>query len=200
MARSKKSKKEDNDSVEVDDQEIDKNVSDKQIEQKTSKKSTSKKPSDKKTSTKKSSSKSSKKDEDEDSLSDIDVDVEGDAQDEVVSTKPAQPEYKIIDPKSRLCDLKPDAILSYLIKLGTDELNPQLKIGSLNLLKQLTGRRRRHPPMYGGGGSKRGGGYNNNYYNQNQRPFDPRNNSGRGRQVYNNKQNKQNTGDIYEDE
>lgn len=82
--------------------------------------------------------------------------------------------YEDVDPKSRLCDLRPDKILSYLIKLGNDTLNPQLKFGALNLLKTLQGRRRRRTAY----GSKRGGGYQN-----------PGRYPGRGRSISNYPQN-----------
>ena len=201
---SKKSKKTEVDEIEESEEKIEEEEEEEEeeeVEQKKSSKNSSKNSSKK--SSKKLSKKSKEKINDEDELSDLDVD-DGE-QDEVISTKSVtshQSEIKIIDPKSRLCDLKPDAILTHLIKVGTDELNPQLKIGALNLLRQLTGRRRKHPPMYGGSKS-------NNYYNQNFRPFDPQGRGrgrGRGRgndQMYSNgrsNQSKQISGDIYNDE
>lgn len=102
-------------------------------------------------------------DTDEDDLSDIDVDDENDhgENDEVVSGgAPRRPvPRKEINPDTPIGDLKTEDILSYLINVGTDTLNPQLKFGSINLLNQLTGRRRR-PPTYGSnrGNFNRGGG------------------------------------------
>lgn len=166
----KRNKKVDDDEID----EIDEDLIDDEIEEEEKKpKKSQKKPT---TKTKKtlSSIKSTKKvdDDDEDYLSDLDVEnedgvPESNSQDELM---PPKRQHKVIDPKSRLCDLKPDAILSHLIKVGTDELNPQLKMGALELLRSLTGRQTRSRPQYNGnsynGGPKK-------YYNQNQRPFDP---------------------------
>ena len=151
--------------------------------------------------TKKHSSKTKKVDDEDDELSDLDVEaeeavVESADQNDMVTSNQSNfnNKFRTIDPKSRLCDLKADAILNYLIQLGNDDLNPQLKYGALNLLKQLTGKRRNHPQMYG----NQTHGYHNN--NQNQRPFDPqRNNAGRGRQMYQKQNMSKNpmNGDIY---
>lgn len=137
--------------------------------------------------TPKKSKKSSKTDKkkkkettDEDELSDLDVDEEdgndtapdsGD-NDEIVSSKPKRVEKPIkkIDPDIAIGSLKTDEILSFLIEKGHETLNPNLKYGALNLLKELTGKRRRQ--QYG---SKRGG--HNNY----PRGFNSR---GRGRGRY----------------
>jgi hypothetical protein len=59
---------------------------------------------------------------------------------------------KKIDPNTPIGSLKTVEIISYLIQVGTETLNPQLKSGALNLLRQLSGRR--PYPLYG---SKRGG-------------------------------------------
>lgn len=105
-----------------------------------------------------------KEDAEEDPLTDLDAEEidetaetgESGENDEVVSShKQERPPVKVIDPKTPIGTLKTDDILTYLIQVGADTLNPQLKFGALNLLQQLTGRRRRtHPPSYG---SKRGG-------------------------------------------
>ena len=123
----------------------------------------SKKVSDKK------KSKKSRKDEPEDELSDIDIDNESgndlEGNDEVINgdsfSKRKQIPRKEIDPETPIGELKTEDILSYLINIGNDTLNPQLKFGSLDLLNQLTGRRRRQP-MYGanrGNFNQRGRGY-----------------------------------------
>ena len=102
--------------------------------------------------TKKSSRKAKETDEDE--LSDIDVDEEnsGDTaeNDEVIEGGPQRKpiQRKDINPDTPIGELKTDDILSYLINVGTDTLNPQLKYGAIGLLNQLTGRRRRQP-VYG---------------------------------------------------
>lgn len=113
------------------------------------------KKSSKKKSSKIEKNKKNKKNEneDEDELSDLDVEDENNAEsinnDEIVSTyKPEKAPIKFIDPKTPIGALKTDDVLSYLIQVGTDTLNPQLKFGALNLLRQLTGKRRRHPSMY----------------------------------------------------
>jgi hypothetical protein len=118
-----------------------------------------KKSSNKKSSAKgKSVKKSSKRVEpdDEDDLSDLDVEeedtpaIESADNDTVVSQKRERTPAKLIDPKTPIGELKTDEILSYLIQVGTQNLNPQLKYGALNLLRQLTGRRRpASRPAYG---------------------------------------------------
>ena len=112
--------------------------------------------------------------EEEDDLSELDVEdeeapAESGENDEVVSNNAQvrQPR-KVIDPKTSIGKLKPDEILNYLIQLGADTLNPQLKFGSINLLNQLTGRRGR-PPPYGsnrGNFGQRGGGGGGGSYTQ----------------------------------
>lgn len=114
--------------------------------------------------TRKSSSKSKGKKvkkvkEEEDNLSEIDIDEEenqddGEENDEVVNSKPNRPERKRIDGENPLNTYKTDEILSYLIQMGIDTMNPGLKTGALDLLNTLKGRRRRFTPNYG---SKRGG-------------------------------------------
>ena len=120
-------------------------------------------------------------DEDSDELSDLPVDdIEaledsGDNDEVVTNNKPDRPPRKIIDPKSRIGSLGIDDILAYLIQVGEQNMNPQLKYGAINLLGQLSGRRRRPPQQNfirrgtfgsprgtymqrGGGGGGRGGG------------------------------------------
>jgi len=160
--------------------------------------------------------KTSEADAEEDELSDLDLEEEdqtnnnNETNDEIIdSSKNNQlRERKIIDPKSQIGKLKPDEILSYLVQLGADTLNPQLKWGSLNLLKQLTGKRIYRPPLYG---SKRNGPGNNfrDNNNNNYRGRDNNNNNNyRGRDNFNPKsqplrsysknQSNQN-GDLYND-
>lgn len=124
------------------------------------------KKSKKETSKSSKSKKSKKADEDEDELSELEgvddeeLPVESNENDEVATSQRSEKRpVKIIDPKTPIGSLKTDDILSYLIQVGTDTLNPQLKYGALNLLQQLTGRRRR--PMYGSKSNRgfpRGGG------------------------------------------
>lgn len=145
----RRSKKEEDD--EEQEVEIEENES--------KKKSTSKKPSKTSAKSKKSdkSDKSDKPDktgnDSEDDLSDLDVDEEvsqleiTDNDEVVVSQKPERPPRKLIDPSTPIGQLNTQDILSYLIKIGEDNLNPQLRFGALNLLQQLTGGRRR--PAYG---------------------------------------------------
>jgi len=49
---------------------------------------------------------------------------------------------RIVDPKTPIGQLNIEDILTHLIKVGSDTLNPQLKYGAINLINQLTGRRR----------------------------------------------------------
>lgn len=141
------------------EEEIEDEIIEEEIEEKPKKK------------TSKSKSKKNKKVDEEDELSDLDVgdevdeDIEsgmdGDDNDEIVSSgkaKSIKPEKKVIDPNTKIGSLKTDDILSYLIQIGTDTLNPRLRSGAINLLKELKGRRRRQPnfqkPMYGRGFSR----------------------------------------------
>ncbi|MEM3061961.1 MAG: hypothetical protein QW303_00245 [Nitrososphaerota archaeon] len=103
------------------------------------------------------------KKEDEDELSDLEL-VEEDSnqiEEGPLESQKNQP-TKVIDPKTPIGDLKTDDILTYLIQIGKDTLNPQLKFGAYDLLMQLTGRRRRYPPpprrqfLRGGRGWHRG--------------------------------------------
>ncbi|XWV25918.1 hypothetical protein QJ857_gp1162 [Tupanvirus soda lake] len=178
MPRGKKSQETNtrkNKKIVEDEEQEDENLEDEILEDE--EESTPKKKSSKKTAPKNKPKKGKKADaEDEDELSDLDVDDEDDApaiesaeNDKIVSSqKHERPPIKVIDPKTPIGNLKTDDVLSYLIQVGTETLNPQLKYGALNLLKQLTGRRRRHPPpTYGsksnrnfnnrGGFSQRGG-------------------------------------------
>lgn len=117
---------------------------------KNSKKSKSKSVPSKKS---KERSRNDSEDEVDDELSDIEMEDEtpqneGSENDEVVRTGPrshSRPQ-KLIDPKSTIGDLKTEDILSYLIQVGDTTLNPQLKYGALNLLRDLTGKSRRPRP------------------------------------------------------
>ena len=75
---------------------------------------------------------------------------------------------KVVDPSTPLNKCSTDEILWYLYRKGTDELNPQLKNGSINLLRSLTGVRRK--PIYG---SKRGN--QSNRYSDSRQDNDRRN-------------------------
>ncbi len=186
----KKVKKVEDDLEEVSDEEVQE-----EEDEKKSKKSKNQK------------NKTKKVDDEDEELSDLEVEaedavVESTDQNDMITSNQSNfnNKFKTIDPKSRLCDLKADAILNYLVQLGNNDLNPQLKYGALNLLRQLTGtgKRRNHPQMYG----NQPHGYNNHNYNQNQRPFDPqRNNAGRGRQMHHKQNMPKNpmNGDIYQD-
>jgi hypothetical protein len=113
---------------------------------------------------------SAPKDEEEDQLSDIDVNEEDEGSDEennqsnqnnqnnqnnhneqdndndeVVPSRPPRPERKMINPKTPIGDLAIDEVLSYLIQVAEKSLNPQLKFGCVGLIKQLTGRQTRRP-------------------------------------------------------
>lgn len=133
---------------------------------------------EKKKSGSKSKLKTHKKfEEEEDELSEIDerelTDNEENEQATVPSPSTRVHKREAIDPNTPIGKLKPNEILSYLIKLGGDTLNPQLKYGSIDLLNQLTGRRRRYQ-MYG---SKRNdNGFNRNHggFNRNDGRFNPR--------------------------
>ena len=133
----------------------------------------SSKRSNKKQSVKSSKTSKRKKQEsdEEDELSDLDVDEDDCANesadnDEIVTThKHERQPIKLIDPKVPIGDLKIDEVLSYLIQLGNDTLNPQLKFGALNLKQQLIGRRRRPPQNFGG--SKRNNFGPNPRFNRN---------------------------------
>ena len=143
--------------------------------------------------------------EEEDELSDIDDEeddnspLETNENDEVVtSNKPDRPPIKVVDPKTPIGKLKTDEILSYLIQQGTDSLNPQLKYGALNLLKQLTGRQRRPQPSFQTGGR---GNFNprGSFSQRGGRP----NNGGRGASHSSNHQQRapsSQRGDLYEDD
>lgn len=117
--------------------------------------------------------------DDEDELSDIDLNEidassplsEENNNDEMVSNKKQEHferhPRKIINPETTIGELKTDDILTYLIQIGEETLNPQLKYGAINLLNQLTGKKKRHSPNYG---SKRGNynqHYNHNFNNRN---------------------------------
>lgn len=122
----------------------------------------------------------SAEDDQEDELSDINIDDEEDMRheetgdnDEVVSSQRTPRVRKIIDPKTPIGSLRTDDVLSYLAQVGEDTLNPYLKRGALRLLGELTGRPRYPPQQYG---SKRG-----SYNNQSQRGYASNYNSrGRG--------------------
>ena len=123
--------------------------------------------------------------EEEDELSDLDAvddEAQGDQEgnDEMVhSNKPMQrPQRKAIDPKTPIGTLKTDEVLSYLIDVGHNTLNPQLKNGALDLLNQLTGRRRRQPQY---NGQNRGfDGQNRGFGNRGHGRFMNRNNNNNG--------------------
>lgn len=136
-----------------EDDSIDDIIEEDELEEATPKKASKK--------SKKSSKGKKKQEEEEDELSEIEVDDEDNAEDEdnvpvetadndqVVSTQKQKTPIKKIDPKIPVGELKANEILSYLIQLGDDNLNPTLKRGALNLLLELTGRRRRHPMSQG---------------------------------------------------
>lgn len=148
----------------------------------------------------------------EDELSDLDLDdndlAEPETNDDndaiIDNSKIKKNERILIDPKTQIGKLRPDEILSYLIQLGGETLNPQLKYGALNLLRQLSGKRRNNQMN---SGSKRGGNYQprnnfsrnqNHYYNsyneRQNRTFNERQNTfnnDRQRNTYNQ--------DIYKD-
>lgn len=98
-------------------------------------------------------------------IKDEDVTIESDDNDEIISSHamsqitPLNTEInrqenisgKKIDPDTPIGSLKTIEIINYLIQVGTETLNPQLKSGAISLLRQLTGRR--PYPTYG---SKRG--------------------------------------------
>ncbi|MEM0353991.1 MAG: hypothetical protein QXW79_00280 [Thermoplasmata archaeon] len=89
----------------------------------------------------------SPKKEDEDELSDLEL-VEEEVPthvDESLLEGHKNQLIKVVDPKTPIGELKTDDILTYLIQVGKDTLNPQLKFGAYNLLMQLTGRRRIYP-------------------------------------------------------
>ena len=193
----------------VDDEDFEEEiVNDDEEQEELPKKKSSKKPAAKSKTPKKN--KKSDPDE-EDDLSDLDVDdedtpaIESADNDTVVSQRHERTPPKIIDPKTPIGQLKTDDILSYLIQVGSDTLNPQLKYGALNLLKQLTGRVRRPQQQYGsksnrngfnqrtvGGFAPRGGNGGNNGRNQNN--YTP-NNKNKHRS-----QQKDNNDDLYDDQ
>jgi hypothetical protein len=122
------------------------------------------KKSNKKTSIKGKKSKVKKEDDansgadtnvnDEDDLSDLDVNEDDNtpietAENDTIIQNNEKPPRKIIDPKTPIGQLSIQDGLSYYIQLGEESCNPQLKYGALNLLKQLTGKQRRYPPRYG---------------------------------------------------
>ena len=98
---------------------------------------------------KKSKSKKSKIPQDEDEISgdsieldDVDIeDIEDDGNDDMGNSK-GKPSYKVIDPETPIGELSIDEILSYLINLGKESLNPGLKMGALNLLRNLKGNKK----------------------------------------------------------
>lgn len=133
---------------------------------------------------KKKSKKEAAPEESEDDLSDLDIEddiAEGNDSgdnDEIISHKSRKNEkerqpIKKIDPETPIGSLKIDEILSFLIQKGDESLNPQLKFGSLNLLKELTGKKRRGQ-MYGSKSNRN----NFNNGNNNTRGFNPRNRGG----------------------
>src|ERR1700733_1234020 len=81
---------------------------------------------------------------------------------------------KEINPKSKIGDLNTQEILSYLIKVGKDSLNPTLANGALRLLKELTGRNRPPPQRFGSKTNR------NNYYNNNNNYKNYNRNNSRG--------------------
>lgn len=79
-----------------------------------------------------------------------------DAEDEIIYNrdeipKKQYPRYPQTDPTKPIGELNIEEILSYLIEQGRDSLNPKLKNGSLNLLRELKGMPRR---KNNNGGSK----------------------------------------------
>lgn len=112
-------------------------------------------------------------DENEDELSELQLDddnhsSEGD-NDEVVTNRRPQNARPLVNPKTPIGELNTNDILSHLIKVGEESLNPQLKYGALDLLFQLTGKKRRNH-------NHNNNNHNNNY---NQRRFyGPRNGNG----------------------
>lgn len=110
--------------------------------------------------------------EEEDVLSDIDVEeddmpaVESDENDNIVSHR-KQVFHKEIDPNTPIGELRADDILSFLIEMGKRDLNPQLKFGALNLLKTLKGNKRHPNRHYGSKGPSNN--YNHNNYIPNNR-------------------------------
>ena len=184
----------------TEDDEIDEILED-DPPKKVGRKTTTKGKSIKKESTKgRGRGRKNKKEEEEDDevasdLSDVDVEdqenqfQEDGENDELLEAKDVnKPTRKPINPKTPIGDLKTEDILSYLIQIGGDNLNPQLKYGALNLLNQLTGRRGRNFQQ-----NNRGRDFNNfrgSYNNTNQRNRggggDRGGNRGRGRDNNNN--------------
>ena len=81
-------------------------------------------------------------------------------------------QVKEIDPDSSLDKLHTEDILHYLIQLGDDNCNQELKFGAINLLNRLTGKMEHSTPRYG---SKRSD------YNYRGRGYFQRGRGGRGR-------------------
>jgi hypothetical protein len=101
----------------------------------------------------------------EDELSDLDVEEEctlvEQSEPHIVNTKERR-QHAIIDPSSRIGDLKVVEIFSYLIQLGKDDSNPNpiLASESLKVLRMLTGKQRPPRNSYGSTGIAQRGSYN----------------------------------------